>query len=76
MLSATCEHSGPFNVLAVSIANGPGPRASDIPGDLVIGGKVQKDWGLHLIDANLFMGNLVDIVGEEGRAWTAKHGGR
>jgi hypothetical protein len=25
-----------------------------------------------LIDANLFMGNLVDIVGEESKAWQAK----
>ena len=32
-----------------------------------------KDWGLHLIDANLFMGNLVDIVGDEAKAWAATH---
>jgi hypothetical protein len=47
------------------------PLAADIPGDIVFGGAVQKDWGLHLIDANLFMGNLVDLVGEEGKAWVA-----
>jgi len=33
---------------------------------------VQKNWGLHLIDANLAMGNLVDIVRQEGAAWVAK----
>jgi hypothetical protein len=76
MLSAACEHSGPFNVLAIRIASDPGRRASDIPGDVVIGGTVQKDWGLHLIDANLFMGNLVDIVGAEGKAWVAQQRGR
>jgi hypothetical protein len=34
---------------------------------------ILKDWGLHLIDANLFMGNLVDVVGEESKAWQAKN---
>jgi len=74
LLTATCVHSGPFHVLAIHINADPAsPRASDIPGDIVFAGQVQKDWGLHLIDANLFMGNLVDIVGAESRAWTAAH---
>ena len=72
MLSAQCTHAGPFHVLAIHINADPGPRAADIPGDVVVGGAVQKDWGLHLIDANLFMGNLVDIVGAESKAWAAK----
>ncbi|HUZ11578.1 MAG TPA: DUF3089 domain-containing protein [Caulobacteraceae bacterium] len=74
MLTATCVHSGPFHLLAIRIIPAAGPRAQDIPGDLIFGGMVQKNWGLHLIDANLFMGNLVDIVGDESRAWTAKGG--
>jgi hypothetical protein len=74
LITATCEHSGPFNVLAIHLAADPqSPRTSEIPGDLVFAGQVQKDWGLHLIDANLFMGNLVDIVGAEGKAWTMAH---
>jgi hypothetical protein len=74
LITAECVHAGPFHYLAITIDPDPGPRASDIPGDVVIGGVVQKDWGLHLIDANLFMGNLVDIVGEEAKAWAAKGG--
>ena len=27
------------------------------------------NWGLHLIDAKLAMGNLVEIVGEQAKAW-------
>jgi hypothetical protein len=38
----------------------------------VTNGKISEDWGLHLIDANLAMGNLVDIVGAESKAWLAK----
>jgi hypothetical protein len=74
LLTATCVHSGPFHVLAIHINADPAsPRSSDIPGDIVVFGQVQKDWGLHLIDANLFMGNLVDIVGAESQAWVAAH---
>ena len=32
----------------------------------------QRGWGLHLIDANLAMGNLVDLVGAESKAYLAK----
>ena len=34
-------------------------------------GEVNASWGLHLIDVNLAMGNLVDIVREEGKAYLA-----
>jgi hypothetical protein len=38
----------------------------------VVNGQVLEDWGLHLIDANLTMGNLVAIVGDESKAYLAK----
>jgi hypothetical protein len=73
LITATCVHTGQFHYLAIHVNADPSsPRTSTIPGDVVIAGQVQKDWGLHLIDANLFMGNLVDIVGEEAKAWAAK----
>jgi hypothetical protein len=73
LITAACVHTGPFNYVAVHLTADPAsPRTSDIPGDLVVDGFLLKDWGLHLIDANLFMGNLVDVVGEESRAWQAK----
>ena len=43
-----------------------------IPGDLVVGGRLLDDWGLHLVDMDLAMGNLVDIVGAQSKAWLAK----
>ncbi|HEY1751332.1 MAG TPA: DUF3089 domain-containing protein [Caulobacteraceae bacterium] len=73
LITARCVRTGPFHYLAIHLNADPAsPRTSDIPGDIVVGGYVLKDWGLHLIDANLFMGNLVDIVGEEGAAWKAR----
>jgi hypothetical protein len=73
LITAECVHTGPFHYLAIHVKADPAsPRTSTIPGDVVFGGVIQKDWGLHLIDANLFMGNLVDLLGEEARAWKAK----
>ena len=33
---------------------------------------VNASWGLHLIDANIAMGNLVDVVGAEAKAYLAR----
>jgi hypothetical protein len=49
-----------------------GARVDDIAGDVIVGGKAQPEWGLHLIDANLAMGNLIAIVAEETKAYLAK----
>ena len=73
LITAECVRTGPFHYLAIRLhPKEGGPRANDIPGDIVVGGVTLKDWGLHLIDANLFMGNLVDIVHDEGQAWAKK----
>jgi hypothetical protein len=62
-----------FNYLAVTVNAGAADRRSaDIPGDIVRNGVVRTEWGLHLIDANLPMGNLLDIVRSESTAWTAR----
>ena len=73
LLTAQCATTPGFNFLSIHINADPAsPRTSELRGDVIVGGQVQKDWGLHLIDANLAMGNLVDIVRQEGAAWTAK----
>jgi hypothetical protein len=70
MLTAECVQKNGFSYLEVHVAAAPGgARASDIPGDVVANGKVSADWGLHLVDANLAMGNLVDIVAAETKTW-------
>jgi hypothetical protein len=29
-------------------------------------------WGLHALDVNISLGNLIEIVGREGQAWTSR----
>lgn len=73
LLRAQCVSKNGFNYLEAHVNADPAdPRTDDIAGDVVTGGKVSADWGLHLIDANIAMGNLVDVVGEESKAWLAK----
>lgn len=70
LLTAECVANESGSYLAVSVHGDPaGPRASDIVGDVVVNGQVLPDWGLHLIDVNLTMGNLIDIVGRQSKAY-------
>ena len=70
LLSAECVSDEHGSYLAVTVHPTPGAvRTNDISGDVVVNGQVLEDWGLHLIDANLTMGNLVAIVGDEGKTF-------
>jgi hypothetical protein len=73
LVTAQCVHDGQFSYLEITVHGDPAdPRADDIAGDVVIEGTPAKDWGLHLIDANLAMGNLETIVGLQSKAYRAK----
>jgi hypothetical protein len=70
LLTAECKSNEFARYLEITVHGNPAdPRTDDIVGDLGVGGQVLKDWGLHLIDVNLAMGNLVDIVGKQAKAW-------
>ena len=73
LLSAQCVTDEHGSYLAVTVHPTPGgARTNDISGDVVVNGQVLEDWGLHLIDANLTMGNLLGIVRDESKAYAAK----
>jgi hypothetical protein len=61
--SAQCSSVGGANVLAVTPRRGapvihPSPVAS---------------WGLHLVDVNLALGNLISVVRSESVAYRSSH---
>jgi hypothetical protein len=73
LLSARCATNENGTYLEVTVHGDPADaRADDIPGDLGAAGRVQANWGLHLIDVNLAMGNLVDIVARQAKAYLSK----
>jgi hypothetical protein len=70
LLTAACVADEHGSYLAVSVHRDPGDsRASDIPGDMKTEGRVNPAWGLHLVDMNLVLGNLVDLVGQQAIAF-------
>ena len=72
MLTGECVANENGSYLAVSVHGDPAEaRTSDIVGDVVVNGQVLREWGLHLIDVNLAIGNLIDIVGQETKAYLA-----
>lgn len=74
MLSARCVNQDGFSYLAVSVAANPADMRTDaITGDVVVDGSIQPGWGLHLIDMNVALGNLVDVVKSQSAAWTRLH---
>ena len=73
LLTAECVSSDAGTYLAVHVNAEPNDaRTDDIVGDVVVNNQVQKDWGLHLIDANLAMGNLVDLVRTQTKVYLKK----
>jgi hypothetical protein len=72
LVSAECVSKDGFDYLAVTVhPDKADPRADNIPGDLLVLGQPLKDWGLHLVDVNLTMGDLVAVVGEQSKAYAA-----
>ncbi len=72
LLTAECVSNEKGSYLAITVHGDPSdPRTDDITGDVVANGIVLADWGLHLIDVNLAIGNLVDIVGQQSKAYLA-----
>jgi hypothetical protein len=73
LVTAQCASNAHASYLEVTVHGDPAdPRTDDIRGDLGAGSQILTDWGLHLIDVNLGMGNLLDIVNQQSRAWTSR----
>jgi hypothetical protein len=74
LLTAKCaSNDNASGYLEVTVHGDPNdPRVDDIVGDIGVGTNVLANWGLHLIDVNLSMGNLLDIVSAQTRAYLAK----
>ena len=74
LLTARCSsNDNASGFLEITVHGDPSdPRTDDITGDIGAGNNVVASWGLHLIDVNLTMGNLIDIVAAESRAYGQK----
>jgi hypothetical protein len=68
LLSARCAERDGFTYLELTVHGDPAdPRIDNIGGDLT------PEWGLHLVDANIAMGNFVTLARSQARAYRRAH---
>ena len=68
LIQAECVERDEFSYLEISVlADSDDPRADDFNGDF----QGAPQWGLHLVDVTLAIGNLIDLAQRQGAAWTA-----
>ncbi len=74
LLTGECVSENGFSYLQVTVHGDPeDPRTDTIAGDVIALGQRLDDWGLHLIDMNLVMGDMIAMVEEQGGMWRATH---
>ena len=70
LLTGECVSNEKGQYLTIRIKADPNdPRTDDITGDIYTEGKLNPDMGLHLIDINLVMGNLLDLARVQSAIW-------
>lgn len=70
LLTAECVSENGFSYLEMTVHGDPAdPRTDDISGDVVANGEVNAGWGLHLVDMNIAMGNLLTIAEKQTAAY-------
>ena len=73
LLTAKCATNENATYLEITVNGNPAvARVDDIIGDLGAVGKPLANWGLHLVDVNLAMGNLIDLVAQQSKTYTAR----
>jgi hypothetical protein len=74
LLSTECVSSGTHTYLQLTVnASSDDPRTDDIGGDIFTAeGTADAGWGLHLIDANVGMGDLLDLVDKQALTYLAR----
>ena len=74
LLTGECVSNDKGQYLTIRIKADPGdPRTDDITGDIYTNGEINPNMGLHLIDINLVMGNLLDLAQSQSAVWLARN---
>ena len=74
LTTTECVRDGAHHYLKVTFNADPNDPRIDDPGtDVMAGGKPDAGWGLHLNDANIAMGDLVDVLAKQSAAWKKTH---
>ena len=70
LVSTNCVRKGDFSYLEMSVNADPQDKRTDeLAGEVMRPTGPDLAWGLHLIDVDHSMGDLVRIVGKQAKAW-------
>lgn len=70
LLTGECVQNDRGSYFEITVHGDPSdPRTDDIAGDVISNGEVNAGWGLHLIDVNLAIGDLIDLAAKQAAAW-------
>jgi hypothetical protein len=70
LVETECVRSGPFHYLAMSVVADPSdPRTDRVAGEVQRAAGPDLAWGLHLIDVDVAMGDLLRIVRAQASSW-------
>jgi hypothetical protein len=70
LVSTACVKSASHTYLEMRIRPGPNdPRLADPGVDVMAAGKPDPAWGLHLMDANIAIGDLMEVLPRQGALW-------
>ncbi len=72
LVSGACTAVGDANFLAITVKS-EGVGAATLGRALADVSDRSAGWGLHALDVSLTLGDLVEIVGRQSRAWRAAH---
>jgi len=69
-LSGQCVNRDGAQYLSVTVNADPSdPRTDVLTGDVIANGQVLADWGLHLVDMHVVMGDLIDLAETQADAY-------
>jgi hypothetical protein len=73
LISTSCVRKGDFSYLEMHVDADPkDKRTDDVGGEVIRPTGPDLNWGLHLIDVDVSMGDLVRIVRKQAAAWANK----
>jgi hypothetical protein len=76
LVSLTCKADGDFTYLEMSVNADPKDKRTDeLAGEVIRATGPDLAWGLHLIDVDVAMGDLVRVLGKQAAAYAAKPAG-
>lgn len=73
LISGQCVDNGEAQFLSIRVeADADDARTDQIPGDILVSGIPLRSWGLHLIDVNLVMGDLLKLAKRQADEFETK----